>query len=559
MTISRTTLARSSPRLLTWAFIAVIAALVLLPLGWLQWLAIEDGFAGYRAAFTAPGVGGLLLTTLALAVGSVVLAVVLGIAVAWAASTLPPRWRFLRILPILPIIVPTVAGVVGWAFLLSPRPGYINQLLRLLPWWSDLEQGPIDAYTLPVIIFVTALFLTAFVYLFVSPGFDNINSEHIEAAALSGARPITIFFTVTLPLLRPQLVYATSIALLLALGQFTVPLLLGRNSQIDVITTRMFENIAEYPAAYDSAAALGSPLLIVGLAIVLLQKRVLGEQSRFVTVTGRGFRPRRQTSGTAVALILVYTMLAAVLPIAALLLVSVSSFWSGTVDVHAFTLQNYVRVFDDPNLSTAIVNSIVFSVSAAGIVIVLGLVAATLLVSRGRTGSVARSVLDFVVALPLGVPAVVFGAGFLFAYSTPPLVLYGTPWVMILVYVTLMLPFATRMLLAGLLAVGPAVVEASRTSGAGRLRTGVSIILPLLRGSVAGALAIVFILLTHEFSASLLVRSPTTQVMGTVLYDYWAFGSYPIVAALTAVMTVVTGAGVAVALLLGGRGALNRV
>ena len=53
-----------------------------------------------------------------------------------------------------------------------------------------------------------------------------------------------------------------------------------------------------------------------------------------------------------------------------------------------------------------------------------------------------------------------------------------------------------------------------------------------------------FVLLTHEFAASLLVRSPTTQVMGTVLYDYWSNGSYPLVAAIALVMTGVTALGV---------------
>jgi iron(III) transport system permease protein len=154
--------------------------------------------------------------------------------------------------------------------------------------------------------------------------------------------------------------------------------------------------------------------------------------------------------------------------------------------------------------------------------------------------------------LPLGVPAVVFGVGFLLAYTQEPFVLYGTRWVIILVYVTLMLPFATRMLLSGMIALGDAYVEASRVSGAGAIRTNLRIIVPLLRSTIGGAAALMFVLLTHEFSASLLVRAPTTQVMGTVLYDQWVSGSYPTVAAIALVMTGVTMAGVFLAVLLGG-------
>jgi iron(III) transport system permease protein len=150
------------------------------------------------------------------------------------------------------------------------------------------------------------------------------------------------------------------------------------------------------------------------------------------------------------------------------------------------------------------------------------------------------------------VPAVVFGVGFLLAYTQEPFVLYGTRWVIILVYVTLMLPFATRMLLSGMIALGDAYVEASRVSGAGAIRTNLRIIVPLLRSTIGGAAALMFVLLTHEFSASLLVRAPTTQVMGTVLYDQWVSGSYPTVAAIALVMTGVTMAGVFLAVLLGG-------
>ncbi len=46
--------------------------------------------------------------------------------------------------------------------------------------------------------------------------------------------------------------------------------------------------------------------------------------------------------------------------------------------------------------------------------------------------------------------------------------------------------------------------------------------------------------------------SPTTQVMGTVLFDYYTNGSYPLVACIALVMTLVTTIGVVIAVVLGG-------
>ena len=57
----------------------------------------------------------------------------------------------------------------------------------------------------------------------------------------------------------------------------------------------------------------------------------------------------------------------------------------------------------------------------------------------------------------------------------------------ILVYVTLMLPFTTRMQLSGMVALGDTYLEASRVSGAGALRTNVKIILPLMRPHASAA------------------------------------------------------------------------
>ena len=62
-----------------------------------------------------------------------------------------------------------------------------------------------------------------------------------------------------------------------------------------------------------------------------------------------------------------------------------------------------------------------------------------------------------------------------------------------------------------------------------------------------------FVLLSQEFAASLLVRAPTVNVRGTILYDYYENGGYPLTAVISLIMVGVTTAGVLVAILLGGR------
>jgi iron(III) transport system permease protein len=531
-------------------FLAAVAYLVLVPLVRLQAKAFTKG-DGYTEAFSRPGVWDTIRYTVGLALGSVVIALVLGTLLAWAASRLPRRARFLALVPIFPIVVPAIASVVGWAFLLAPGPGYLNALLRHLPWWSGLNRGPVNVYSLPWIVIITGFGLTSFVYLFVRSAFANISSDYLEAAQVSGSSGPGVFFRVTLPLLRPALIYGGGVALLLGLGQFTAPLLLGTNQGITVLTTDMYNQVESTPVHYGMAAALGSPLLLFGIAIVALQKVLLGDERRFVTHGGRGFRSGGKPSRLAAVGIVFYGLIATALPLIGLVIVALSRFWSNKIVPSKFTLDNFRTIFDAPTTTEAIRHSLTYSFIAVAIALPVGFIAASIII-RGRHYPAVGRLLDFIVALPLGVPSVLFGIGFLLAYSQSPLVLYGTQWVMILVYVTLMLPFATRMLLAALLSLGETYREASRISGAGALTTNVRIVLPLMRSSLGGAAALMFVLLTHEFTASVLVRSLHTQVMGTVLFDYWGNGGYPLVAAVALIMAGVTTVGVIVALLIGG-------
>jgi iron(III) transport system permease protein len=212
--------------------------------------------------------------------------------------------------------------------------------------------------------------------------------------------------------------------------------------------------------------------------------------------------------------------------------------------------------------TTAVVESVLTSVltalGAVAICIPLGYLMANLLV-RGRRFRILALIADLMTALPLGIPAVIFGVGFLLTYTEPPLILYGTRTVIILVYIVLMLPFSTRMQMTAMLSLGNTYTEASATSGASPFVTNLRIMLPLMRPTILSAVALMFILLTHEFAASLLVRASTTQVMGTLLFDMWQNGSYPLVAAMALLMTAVTTIGVAAAMLVGGRNVLSKL
>jgi iron(III) transport system permease protein len=537
-----------------WVLLAIgVGFLVLSPVLQLQWRAFLDGGSAFARMQDLPRIGTTLTTTIVLAILSSVLAVFMGTLLAWCASMLPQRVRRIgELAPLLPLVVPAVAAVTGWIFLLSPRVGYLNMLLRQLPGLDSLEEGPFDIYSVTGIIIITGMLLSSFVYVFVFTGLKNMGQELEAAAAACGASPTMRFFTITLPLLRPSIIFATGVVFLLGLGQFTAPLLLGRTAKIDVLTTEMFYLTERFPVDFGLGAALGFPILALGLMVVLFQKLALGEQRRFVVVSARSKYNVRETRWWAAVVIGLYLLVTTVLPLLALIYVSVSPFWTGSLIVPELTLRHWSSVLGNRGLVDAIWTSVKTSVIGIAILIPLGFFMAFALLQSTRIAKPVRMAIDLFATLPIAVPASLMGFGLLFVYSQPPIQIYGTTAVLVVTYVTLMIGHSTRLQFTTLVATGQEFLEASKASGAGPIRSLFQVLLPMCRKGIAATAALTFVLLFHEFSASLMVRSARTQVIGSVMYDVWAGGIYSQVAVLALIMVVVTVVGVCIAGWLGG-------
>jgi len=540
--------------------VLVVGFMVVWPILQLQWRAFTDGGSAFTRMGELPRIGDTVRTTIILALLSSTFAVVLGTTLAWCASLLPRRVQKLgELAPILPLIVPAVAAVTGWIFLLSPRVGYLNMMLRETPFFSHLQEGPFDIYTVKWIVLITGLLLSSFVYVFVHTGLKNMGQELEAAGAACGAAPFRRLFTITLPLLRPSIIFAAGVVTLLGMGQFTAPLLLGRTSRIDVLTTEMFHLTLRYPIDYGLGAALGFPILVAGLLVVLAQKLALGEQRRYVVVSARSKYDIRQTSWWAAAVIGVYFVITTVLPLMALTYVSLSPFWSGTLQMETLTLRHWKSVLDNPVLVNAVWTSIKTSVIAIAVLIPLGFAMAYALLQSTRIWRPIRLAIDFLATLPIAVPASLLGFGLLFAYTRPPIQIYGTAAVLVVTYITLMIGHSTRLQFTTLVATGQEFLEASKACGAGALRSLFQVLLPLCRTGIGATAALTFVLLFHEFSASLMVRSARTQVIGSVMYDVWTGGVYSEVAVLALIMVVVTVIGVMIAIWIGGTDSLKKM
>jgi iron(III) transport system permease protein len=538
----------------------VVAGLVLLPIVPLQAEALADGGRGFEALRDYDALWDVVSDTLVLGVGSTVFALVFGTALALAVNSMRPRSRSLAaVLPVLPLLIPGSAHVVGFIFLFSPEVGYVNKVLRLIPVIDGSNSGPLNIYSFGWIVAYTGFHLAALVYLFVYNGLTQLGGSAVAAARANGASARRTLFTVTLPMLRPVLLYAATIVFLLSLGQLTGPLFLGRRDNVQVVATEMYRFTQEAPVQFALGAALGSPLLVVAVVLILVQRRLLRSQERYVGSTARDhIELRYSTKGqfAAWSLVGIYTALSAILPILALLHVATSRFWSGELDLSDRTSENLTRVWNDPAVRSSIGTTIRVAVMAAVIASILGFAVSFVLFQRHRHSGIVSAVLDVSVTVTLAVPAALIGFGFLFAYRD--LGWYGTPFGLVLAFTVIALPFAVRYQLAGLISMGQLPVEASVTSGARMTRCWRSVVLPLIRSSIAAAAAIILVLLTHEFGTAAMLRSPRTTVMSVKLYDFFSGGLYPQVAAMGLLMTAVTAIVVIAALVSGAARPMRR-
>jgi iron(III) transport system permease protein len=126
------------------------------------------------------------------------------------------------------------------------------------------------------------------------------------------------------------------------------------------------------------------------------------------------------------------------------------------------------------------------------------------------------------------------------AYTRPPFQLYGTLWILLLAFLTIEMPPAYQQMQAAFRGLNPELEEASRILGAGRLKSLISVVAPLLKSSVAATWCFVFIGAIRELSATILLTTSNTKLVSVLIYDLNEGGQLGGIAVLGLVLMAVT-------------------
>ena len=159
-----------------------------------------------------------------------------------------------------------------------------------------------------------------------------------------------------------------------------------------------------------------------------------------------------------------------------------------------------------------------------------------------RTRIRGRFVLDSIAFLPHAVPGVLFGVAatlvalFVLQRVVP---IYGTVFMIMLVYSIAWISFGTRMVNASLIQIHQELDEAGRMSGATPGEIARHITLPLLRGTMSGLWIFIVLLCLRELTLAAFVSTPANVTLPMVSWFLWTDGQLTKSAAVAVIVTVV--------------------
>jgi iron(III) transport system permease protein len=522
----------------------IISYLVLVPLIMLLYASVKSTedklpfestattLANYVAVFTSPATLPIFFDTFIFTVGSLAVGLPAAILLAWLLErTAIPARAWVANLILVPMTIPSLLSAIAWIQLLDPRIGLVNVIFRGIT-DSSSDTGPFDIYTLTGMCFVQGLRLVPSAYLMIAASFRAMDPSLEEQSAMAGQNVARTTLRVTLPIMRPALLAALIYFIIVVIESFDIPGLLGFTARIRVLSTAIYwatHSEVGLPD-YGLASALGAIILVAALMLMWIYRRLTLHQERFATVTGKGYRPRQINLGpwtaTAVFFCWVYIFVAVVLPFAMLLWTSIQPFYAppSAESLRRATLEGYVNIWQDGSVIRAVSNTLVLALVTSLATILLAPLVSWFVVRQRQTGASMANYLATISFLPQCVPSIVIGLALIFVYVRFPIPIYGTLWIIALAMTTRYLAFSSRATTASLIQVHGELEEASQMAGAPWSRTLRRITMPLLAPAMINVFLWVAVHAMQELSMALMLYTPDTVVISTMIWSMWQNG-----------------------------------
>ena len=449
-------------------------------------------------------------------------------------TDLPFKGMFYVLLA-LGIVIPVFLKVMGWIMLVSPQIGILNVAARSV---FGLQAPLFNVYSVPWMGFIQGLSFAPMAFFMLSASYQAMDPSLEEAAFTSGMSKLTTLLRINLPISLPAILAVLIYVTMLAVAVFETPALLGLPGRIFLLSSSIYfaVNPPSGLPSYGLAGAYGSILLVLALAFGYLYSRVLRKGSKYVVITGRGYRPKLlelgKWKGAAVCFVMLYFVLEFFLPLLALVWASLLPYFQvpSMTALSQISLNNYAKIDTmstyEPFLNTAILMLVVPTVT-----LFLSVVISWVIV---RTQFRWRTLLDNLAFLPHATPHILLAVAisYLALVYRSVFPLYNTIWIIVLAHIISYIAYSTRTLNSSMIQVHRELEEAGTVagmSGVGVLR---HIVTPLVAPAVFNAWIWVMLLSYREVTMALILRGPGNTVISSLLWQLWVMGELPIAAAM---------------------------
>jgi iron(III) transport system permease protein len=530
-----------------WAFVLVCVLAPVLPLVYasVQSKPIYSPgrvftLAAYQQLFSDPAFWTAALNTLEFAAITTSFSVALGgtFAVLCGRTDVLGRRAYSRLF-IAPILLPPLGLILGWNALYGPG-GYAHDFV------NGTLHIPFDLTTVPGMAVLGTAVAVPVVFLICQAALAGIDSSLENSARSVGASPVRVLRQVTVPMLRPALLNSGLLVFTLSIEALGIPLLLGSPQGHDFIASYLYNTWSNAFTPDPPIVSAGATVLLAcACGLLLMRRRLLGDEARFVSIAGRGAAsavvqlgtPKRIALGGLLGLYLVATTFA---PILALALTSVVSELTPLIAPwHLLTLDNW-RTIGQGDYVQSIQNTV--EIALVGALLTTSVVAlATAVAHRSRFR--ARRSMPFMLLFPRAIPGIIIGIGFFWTFlivNPPGSALRTSIWGIMVALSIRAITLAYFVMSSAFGTVSESLDEAARSAGASWWTAMTRIIFPILRPALFVSFILLFISILNDYDPALFLVTPGHQIMGVTMIQAAQQGTNGPVAALAMVQVALS-------------------
>lgn len=536
--------------LIQWGLALLTAAMVAAPLAPVLWQSLVDrplyeeggvlNLDNYAELFRASEFVDVIWNSMALAGGTTIVSVVLGVAFAvFLERTNLPFRKTLRSIVLWPMYVSHLVLAFAWFIMYGPS-GYVT--LAANTWLGGAFW---NLYTISGMAVVAGTSLAPLVYLFCSSSAKLVDATLEDAGRMMGAGSLRVIWSISIPLMRPAIIYSALLVFIGSLEMLSVPLVFGRPVGMQFFTTFLYtKGLGGVEPDYGILGAAAAVMLVIITVLLVIQGLLLKKAGRFVTLKGKAQRRKLADLGGArwplfVAFV-IYNIAILGIPMIGILMRSVTTFLTPLMSpVDLFTADNFKLIFEYPAYRRSITNSLVIS-ALGGAIATIFVALVTVVVHRSEFRF--RKQLEYIALYPRAVPGIVAGIGLFWAMLLLPFmeVFYGTIWILVIAFTMRGIPTAFGAISPALMQIGKELDQSARSVGADWWTTTRTVVLPLLKPAVFSAYVLLFLSFLKEYSAAVFLFAPGSEIIGTTMLSFWGNGDSGPVAALSVIQLAIT-------------------